>query len=172
LVTPRFVGILAGEGRRYLRLFERCAVVSDQDWIRTGVRVVGAVLPCPVGRCGNGEWQEGVEWLRSPAEASLDFQILADRGVAVVKPRGKLSAADFDALAAAVDHWIEGPAGALNGLVVHGREFPGWEDLGSAWPICANTEWCWSTRTAGSARCSTCRSSKSSVRTTATTSCS
>jgi hypothetical protein len=120
-------------GWQYLRLFERCAVVSDKDWIRTATRVVGPALPCPVRVFGNGAREEAVEWLRAAPGRAVDFRILADRGVVVVEPRGKLSPGDFDALEAAVDDWIEGPAGALNGIVVHAREFPGWENLGSVW---------------------------------------
>ena len=37
---------------------------------------------------------------------------------------------DFDALALTVDPWIEAN-GELNGVVVHVRAFPGWENIGS-----------------------------------------
>ena len=40
------------------------------------------------------------------------------------------SPANFDALAMAVDSWIEAH-GDLRGLLVHAREFRGWEELGS-----------------------------------------
>jgi hypothetical protein len=119
-------------GWKYLRLFERCAVASDRDWIQAGATVVGAVLPCPVRVFGTSELEKAIEWLRGPPESSLDFQILQERGVVVVQPRGKLEAADFDRLEAEVDDWIDGHGDGLKGLVVHTREFPGWEDLGSA----------------------------------------
>ena len=137
---PEFEGITAAAawedlkvGWRYLRLFERCAVVSDHDGIRTGARTAGAILPCPVRVFRNGERQEAVEWLRTAQDTSLDFRILPDRGVVIVEPKGKLSAGSFDALEAAVDDWVDTRAGTVNGLVIHVREFPGWEDLGSAW---------------------------------------
>jgi hypothetical protein len=137
---PEFEGFTAAAawedlkvGWRYLRLFERCAVVSDHNWIRTGARTVGAILPCPVRVFGTGERQEVVEWLRSPLDTSLDFRLLPDRGVVIVEPHGKLSASSFDTLEAAVDDWIDTRTGTVNGLVIHVREFPGWEDLGSAW---------------------------------------
>lgn len=137
---PEFEGFTAAAawedvtvGWRYLRLFERCAVVGDQKWIRTGARAVGAMLPCPVRVFGNGERQAAIEWLRAPLKTALDFRVLPDRGVVVVEPQGRLSAGDFDTLEAAVDDWIDTGGGAVNGLVIHAREFPGWEDLGSAW---------------------------------------
>jgi hypothetical protein len=120
-------------GWRYLGLFERCAVVSDHKVIRTGARILGAILPCPVRVFGNGERQEALAWLRTALDTSLDFRMLPERGVVIVEPKGKLSAGDFDALEAAVDDWIDTRAATLNGLVIHVREFPGWEDLGSAW---------------------------------------
>jgi hypothetical protein len=136
---PGFDGFTAGAawkdlkvGWKYLRLFERCAVVSDRDWIRAGATVVGAMLPCPVRAFGEDEMEGAVDWLRAPVESSLAFRILPERGVVVVAPRGKLTAADFERLEAEVDDWVDARGDGLKGLVVHTRDFPGWEDLGSA----------------------------------------
>jgi len=49
--------------------------------------------------------------------------------VLVVEAKSELRAQDFDALAATVDPWVESHGG-LRGLVIHAREFPGWENLG------------------------------------------
>jgi len=118
-------------GLRYLRLFERCAVVSDLRWIRDSTRLVGALLPCPFRVFGNAEWDEAIRWLSSPSEGSqLAHRLLPDAGVLVLEPRGRLRAEDFDAVALTVDPWIESE-GALNGMVVHARRFPGWESFGS-----------------------------------------
>src|SRR5512146_2555013 len=35
-------------GMRYLRLFERCAIVSEIGWIRESSRLFGAMMRCPV----------------------------------------------------------------------------------------------------------------------------
>jgi hypothetical protein len=136
--APGFEGFTPGAawedlrvGWRYLRLFERCAVVSDTDWIGTAARAAGAVMPCPVGVFPEAEREQALEWLRGPTESSLDYRLLQDRGVLVVEPRANLSAEDFDALEAAVDDWLETTGSRLQGLVVHAREFPGWENLGS-----------------------------------------
>ena len=48
----------------------------------------------------------------------------------VVEVKQALRAQDFDALAFTADTWIEAH-GSLQGLVIHAREFPGWENLGS-----------------------------------------
>jgi hypothetical protein len=137
-IGPDFDGFTPGAawedfqvGLRYLRLFERCAVVTDIDWVRTATRAARPLMPCPVKVFDNGAFQQAVEWLTSPIEPSLSYRLLPERGVLVVEPHGRLRAEDFDALDVAADSWIESADGALRGLVVHAREFPGWENLGS-----------------------------------------
>jgi hypothetical protein len=45
-----------------------------------------------------------------------------------VEVKAALRARDFDALALTADTWIVAH-GSLRGLVIHAREFPGWESL-------------------------------------------
>lgn len=118
-------------GLQYLRLFERCAVVSEREWLRAATRAVGGLLPCPVRAFSENEWTEALTWLRAPAAATpLTHRLLPDRGVLVVEPSGKLRREDFDAVAMTVDPWIEAN-GELEGMVIHARSFPGWENVGS-----------------------------------------
>jgi hypothetical protein len=135
---PDFDGLTAGGawedawlGLRNLRLFERCAIVSDRDWILQASRVFGALLPCPTRTFRAGDWNDAVAWLAAPVEAPhVAHRLIEDRGVLVVSPHGRLGVEDFDAIALTVDPWLE--AGReLNGFVVHAREFPGWESIGS-----------------------------------------
>ena len=135
---PQFDGFTAAGawedarlGLRYLRLFERCAIVSDVSWIRESSRLLGAMMPCPVNVFRNSEWQDAIAWLTVPtAPTGLTHRLLPESGVLVVEPTGPLRSEDFDALALIVDPWIE-VHGDLRGLVVHAREFPGWQNLGS-----------------------------------------
>jgi hypothetical protein len=137
-VGPEFDGFTAGGawedariGLQYLRLFERCAVVSDVGWIREAVRLMGAMLPCPVKVFGNAQWDDALGWLGEPIKATaLSHQLLADAGVLVLEPTAPLHTEDFDALALEVDPWIE-THGDLRGIVIHAHEFPGWENPGS-----------------------------------------
>lgn len=119
-------------GLRYSRCFERFAVVSDAGWIRVAAKAVGVVLPAPVRAFANAEFAEAVAWLGAPVEKGLTHRLLADRGVLVLEPIGSLSPADFDAVAAVVDPWIEAH-GSLQGLVVHARRFPGWDSVHGFW---------------------------------------
>lgn len=135
---PEFAGFTPGAawedfriGFQYLRLFERCAVVTDIDWVRAATRGVATLMPCPVKVFGNDAFQQAIGWLTSPHEPSVTFQMMPERGVLLVEPHGRLQVQDFDALDAAADTWIESAEGTLRGVVVHARQFPGWENLGS-----------------------------------------
>lgn len=118
-------------GVRHLRLFERCAVVSDNEWIRKSSQLISTLAPCPLRVYGNADWAEAVAWLNAPPQsATLAHRLLTDRGVLVLEPQGPLRAEDFDAVALTVDPWLESE-GALRGIVVHTKTIPGWENLGS-----------------------------------------
>lgn len=119
-------------GMRYLRLFEKCAVVSDLQWIQTASRAIAVTMPCPVRVFDNDAIEDAMTWLQASAVSSLDHRVLPDRGVVVIEPKGTLRAEDFDALESDVDAWIDGAGGTLHGMVVKAREFPGWKNLGSA----------------------------------------
>lgn len=135
---PEFEGFTAGGawedariGMQYLRLLERCAIVTDVGWIREATRLMGTMMPCPMKIFGNDDWQAAVTWLSGPAEGPvLPHRLLSEEGVLVLEPERALRREDFEAVAMTVDPWIEAH-GPLRGVVVHARAFPGWEDLGS-----------------------------------------
>lgn len=135
---PAFDGFTPGAawedfriGFRYIRLFEQCAVVTDIDWIRMAARGAAALVPCPVKVFGNGSLDDAINWLTAARPPSVTFRMMPERGVLLVEPHGTLRAEDFDALDAAADTWIESGDGSFRGVVVHARQFPGWENLGS-----------------------------------------
>ena len=135
---PEFEGFTPGAawedfrlGLKYLRLFERCAVVTDKDWIRNAWQLMAPLLPCPSRNFSDAELSRAVEWLGSAEKPHhIIPKFLRDKEVLVVEVNGPLSREDFDAISAEVDPWIEKRHG-LNGIVVHAKHFPGWENLGS-----------------------------------------
>ena len=135
---PEFEGFTPGAawedakiGLHSMRLFEGCAVVTDLGWIREFTRLAGFLMPCPVHVFGNQERDKAIGWLASlPEGAVVSHRLLPDYGVIVVEVKQALRAQDFDALAFTADTWIEAH-GDLQGLVIHAREFPGWENMGS-----------------------------------------
>jgi hypothetical protein len=129
--TPAAAWEDAKIGLHSMRLFDGCAVVTDVGWIRESTRLMGFLVPCPVRVFGNQEFDKAVAWLVSlPEGAAVSHRLLPDSGVIVVEVKQALRAQDFDALAVTADAWIE-THGYLQGLVIHVREFPGWENLGS-----------------------------------------
>ena len=118
-------------GLRSMRVFEGCAVVSDVDWIRGAVRLARFMMPCPVRAFSNDEFDSAVEWLRSLSEApGSPHRLFPEKGVILLDVKGALRREDFDALEQTADSWIEAH-GYLRGVVIHAREFPGWENLDS-----------------------------------------
>jgi hypothetical protein len=117
-------------GMKYLRLFERCAIVTDVDWILRATRFMAHLIPCPVKTFKNSELADAKEWLAtSVMQSNLEFEMKSD-GVLVIKPHGALRREDFDRLASVVDPWIE-TNHVLGGVAICVEKFPGWEDFGS-----------------------------------------
>ncbi len=136
-VGPEFEGFTPGAawedaklGLASMRLFDGLAVVSDVGWIRESTRLIGFVMPCPVRVFGNGQRAEAVTWLRSlPEGPAVSHRLIPESGVLVVEVRQALRAQDFDAVAVTADTWIDAHGG-LQGIIIHARTFPGWENLG------------------------------------------
>jgi len=118
-------------GLRYIWQFQRCAVVTDRDWIRRATDTAAPLFPCPVKTFGEAEWSEAVGWLAAPTVLEgFSYRLIEERELLVVEPHGKLGVEAFEALAATVDPWIDS-GHDLSGLVIHAREFPGWGTIGS-----------------------------------------
>lgn len=128
--TPSAAWEDAKLGLHSMRIFDGCAIVTDVAWIREATRLVGFILPCPVHVFSNEEREKAIKWLATlPEGAATSHRLLPESGVIVVEISAPLRAADFDAIALTADTWIEAH-GSLHGIVIHAREFPGWENLG------------------------------------------
>lgn len=118
-------------GMHSMRLFEGCAIVTDIGWIRQSTRLMSFVMPCPVHVFGGQERAEAVDWLTSlPEGPGVSHRLLPESQVLVIEVEEPLRAQDFDDLARTADGWLESHT-ELAGVVVHCREFPGWENVGS-----------------------------------------
>jgi hypothetical protein len=127
--TPNAAWEDAKLGLRSIELFDACAVVTDEGWIRELTKLAGFFMPCPVRAYPLADSARAVDWLTSlPQGASVSHYLLPDAGVIVVEVRRALRTQDFDALALTADSWIVGH-GVLHGLVIHAKKFPGWENL-------------------------------------------
>jgi SpoIIAA-like len=129
--TPTAAWEDAKIGLHSMRLFDGCAVVTDVGWIRDATRLMGFFMPCPAKVFSNQDLGKAVEWLAAlPEGPAVSHRLIPESGVIVVEVKQALRAQDFDALAMTADAWIEAH-GDLQGLVIHVREFPGWENMGS-----------------------------------------
>lgn len=116
-------------GMRHFASFYRIAVVTDIGWIRTAVNSMGFALPCDVKVFDMSQAHDAGEWIGEPLPTSeLSFELLQDKGILVLRPRGELEAGDFERVAAAVDPFIN-ETGGLRGLLIEAERFPWWEDF-------------------------------------------
>lgn len=140
-IGPEYEGFTAGvvrekaeTGLRYfsaIRQIDGYAIVSDIGWLREWTHVVGFLLPFPLRVFGNHQRDEATAWLSSlPEGPGVTHRILPESGLIVVEVTEPLRGQDFDALAVTADTWLE-THDAVQGIVIHAREFPGWENLGS-----------------------------------------
>ena len=58
----------------------------------------------------------------------LNFELLRQKGILILRPDAALRAEDFAALAASVDPYLE-QHGTLKGLMIDAPAFPGWESF-------------------------------------------
>jgi hypothetical protein len=58
----------------------------------------------------------------------VEFELLKADGILILRPQGRLEAADFERVAREVDPYIEAN-GKLHGLLLDAEAFPGWRDF-------------------------------------------
>jgi len=58
----------------------------------------------------------------------VHFEVLADRGILLLTPEGRLEKVDFERLAAAIDPCLAA-RGELAGILISAERFPGWDSL-------------------------------------------
>ena len=58
------------------------------------------------------------------------LKIIRDEGIVIIEPSGSLEKNDFEQLTKEIDAYIS-DRGYVNGIIIHTREFPGWESFGA-----------------------------------------
>lgn len=116
-------------GMKHFTAFERIAFVTDKEWLQSIVHAFGFVMPGEVENFDYDELAEARAWIEAPASpGSLEFELLEDENVLVLRPHDELERGDFERVADAVDPWLE-EHGRLAGIVVVAPEFPGWDNF-------------------------------------------
>jgi hypothetical protein len=112
-------------------LFERFAIVTDVDWIRSLSGLFAELAPWTIKSYRNDAFDEAVRWLAEPTTSTLSYTILSARRVLVIEPQRELRTEDFDALRQSIEDFTRSTHSELNGIVIHARERPHWASLGS-----------------------------------------
>lgn len=60
----------------------------------------------------------------------ISYKIISEKGIVIIEPSGPLQQKDFENLAEGIDDYIS-RNGKLDGLIIHAKSFPGWEDFGA-----------------------------------------
>jgi hypothetical protein len=58
----------------------------------------------------------------------VEYELLRDEGILIIRPRGSLEVSDFQRIAAEIDPYIEAN-GKLHGVMIDAKSFPGWKDF-------------------------------------------
>ena len=130
---PEFDGFTPGaaleDARVGLRQFQRCAIVSEELWVRASSRLAGALFPCQLKVFRGDTWDAALSWLTEPPpERNLRHQVLPGAQVLLIEPTGPLEARDFDLVEAAVNAWVENH-NSLSGIVIRFCELFGWRNF-------------------------------------------
>ena len=113
------------------RLFDGYALVTDLGWVREWTHLMGFLMPFPLRVFGLDQSDEATAWLSAlPEGPGVTHRLLPESGVIVVEVSEPLRAQDFDALAVTADGWLD-THDVVPGIVIHAREYPGWENVGS-----------------------------------------
>jgi hypothetical protein len=113
-------------GLRHWNAFERLAIVTDHDWIRTAVRAVGFAMPCPIRTFPNSEIEAARRWLRESLGA---IHLSFEEGDKLVRSKllGKLEPSAYRDVAEEIDSHMQKAIGFR--LLLDLRDFEGWESL-------------------------------------------
>ncbi|NOD62906.1 MULTISPECIES: STAS/SEC14 domain-containing protein [unclassified Ruegeria] len=132
IVQPEFKGYDLGAawsdtklGLSHWRGFDRIAVVADQGWVQTSIRLAAPILPCPVQLFDLADLEAARRWMRE----SLGSIHLTDLGGPCVQISllGKLDPEEYKQAERDLDVLLQDRAGFR--LLIDLREFDGWQGL-------------------------------------------
>jgi hypothetical protein len=111
-------------GLRHWQGFERIAVVSDVGWLRTTIRAIAALLPCPTRLFHHGEETEARRWL---AESLGSIHLEERPSYIRVQLIGRLEPSAYDAIEAEIAALFSRVSPVK--LLIDLRDFDGWSGL-------------------------------------------
>lgn len=132
IIQPEFQGYDLGAawsdtklGLSHWRGFDRIAVVADQGWVQTSVRLVAPILPCPVQVFDLVELEAARRWMR---ESLGSIHVTDLSGPCVqISLLGKLDPEWYKQAERDLDALLQDRPGFR--LLIDLREFDGWQGL-------------------------------------------
>ena len=111
-------------GLRHWNGFERVAVVTDVGWIKTGVKAMAFMMPCPVQLFAIGELDDAKRWL---SESLGSIQVDSEGDVITARLLGRPDPGTYDGVNEEIDNVMSHAEHVR--LVMDLREFDGWSGL-------------------------------------------
>ena len=111
-------------GLRHWQGFARIAVVSDVAWLRTAIRAIGVLMPCPVQLFAADQEEQARRWL---GESLGSLHLEAEGEVVRARLIGQLEPSAYEAREAEIASLFNRHAPLK--LLVDLREFDGWSGL-------------------------------------------
>jgi hypothetical protein len=111
-------------GLRHWTGFERIAVVTEVGWIRTGVKAMGFMMPCPIQLFDIDELDDAKRWL---SESLGSIHLSHEGNTITVSLLGKLEPSAYDGIDHDLDNAMSNSSNVR--LVLDLREFDGWSGL-------------------------------------------
>ena len=111
-------------GLRHWNGFERVAVATDVGWMRTMIKAIGFMMPCPVQLFELDEIDDAKRWL---SESLGSIQLGSDGDVISVRLLGKLEPSAYDGVSEEIDNLMSRFEHVR--LMLDLREFDGWSGL-------------------------------------------
>ncbi|WP_171228047.1 MULTISPECIES: STAS/SEC14 domain-containing protein [unclassified Ruegeria] len=132
IVQPEFKGYDLGAawsdtklGLSHWRGFDRIAVVADQGWVQTSIRLAAPILPCPVQVFELAELEAARRWMR---ESLGSIHVTDLEGPCVqISLLGKLDPEEYKQAERDLDALLHDRSGFR--LLIDLREFDGWQGL-------------------------------------------
>jgi hypothetical protein len=117
-------------GIHHFRTFEKCAIVTDCNWLKNSCRFFGPLIPCPVRIFNDSDLAEAKNWLDSSQEhLTCTLSVHNKTSILTIEVSESLSVDDFKVVAKVVDPWVE-KNGQIEGVIIHARRFPYWKNAG------------------------------------------
>jgi len=111
-------------GLRHWNGFDRVALATDVSWIRTMIKAIGFMMPCPVQLFELGEVDDAKRWL---SESLGSIQLDTEGDVISVRLLGKLEPSAYDGVSEEIDNLMSRLEHVR--LMLDLREFDGWSGL-------------------------------------------